>query len=282
MTETVARTGIEVPAPRFDAALERSALAKIWASRWLLLQWTRRDYTVQYRQSLLGLAWAVLQPLLLLLVYGVVFKGVLKVKIPPGTNYLVFALCGLVPFTFISNVVNRSAFSLLNATSVIRQVYFPRAIVPLSSACVTLVDLGVSMMILIVVELATKHTLPVTMLAVLPIEFGLFLLMGGIAVFIGMFGALIRDIRFVIPLLIQVAFIATPIMYPRSVAGHRYAWVYSYNPIAIMIDAIRTAVISDQWPSATLIIGLIAGGAAFLALALWYAASVEERLPDLL
>jgi lipopolysaccharide transport system permease protein len=253
----------------------------MWSTRWLLWQWTRRDFIVQYRQSLLGLAWAVVQPLLLLGLYGIIFARVLKVHATEG-NYLVFALCGLSPWTFLSTALNRSSASLLGATAVIRQVYFPRAIVPLASIGMTTIDLLLSTAILLVTQLATAGTIHLSTLALVPIYLGLFLLMAGICIFVALIGALVRDVRFIIPLVIQIGFIATPIMYPRTLVPHHYAWLYNLNPIGQVINAVRSAVILGRWPSVALLGGIIGSGAVVLALGLWYADAVEDRLPDLL
>ena len=266
---------------RIPAPGQRSALTKVWETRWLLLRWTQRDFTVQYRQSLLGVVWALAQPLLLLVFYGFVFKGVLRINAPRG-SYLVFALCGLAPWTFLSSVLNRSASSLIGATTVVRQVYFPRSIIPLAATGVTMIDLGLATVVLLAAQLATAGTIHLSTLALVPIYLGLVLLMAGISVFVALVGALVRDIRFVIPLAVQVGFIATPVMYPRSLVPHRYAWVYDLNPVARTIEAVRVSVIDGRWPSLGVLLGPLAVGLVVLAVALCYSASVEDRLPDLL
>jgi lipopolysaccharide transport system permease protein len=106
--------------------------------------------------------------------------------------------------------------------------------------------------------------------------------MSAVAIFCAVIGALIRDVRFVIPVLIQVGFIATPVMYPRSLVPSRYAWVYDLNPLAWIIEAVRAAVILGQWPSLALIGALLLAGIVLLAVAIAYSAAVEDRLPDLL
>ncbi|MGQ0615842.1 MAG: ABC transporter permease [Acidimicrobiia bacterium] len=257
------------------------ALGRAWSARWLLVQWVRRDFTVQYRQSLLGVTWALAQPLLLLASYGVVFSQVLGVQAPEG-SYVVFALCGLVPWTFLATAVNRGVASLMSATHIIRQVYFPRCIVPLASTGVTVVDLALGTVVLLVAQLATAHTVHLATLALVPIYLSLTMLMAGVAVFLSLIGALVRDLRFVIPLLIQAGFIATPVMYPQSQVPDRFRWVYDYNPVARVIEAVRGAVIEGQWPSATLLVSVFAAAVAVLGLAIWYCGAVEDRLPDLL
>ncbi len=264
--------------------LSRSASipAQLWRFRWLFFQWVQRDFIVRYRQSALGLAWALIQPALLLLVYGLVFTKVLHVQSPSG-SYLVFAYCGLAPWTFVSNAVTWGIQSLVTNTSVIRQVYFPRSVIPLAAGGVIVLDLMIGTAVLLGLQLATAGTIHLATLSLIPIYVGLFLLVEGFVVFAGMLGAFVRDIRFVMPLVLQVCFIASPIMYPQTqVKGHIGRLVFTLNPLAQVIGAIRRAVIYGSWPSLGLLAGLIGTGLLVAALSVVYANSIEDRLPDLL
>ncbi len=237
---------------------------------------------MRYRQSALGLAWALVQPALLLLVYGLVFTKVLHIQTPRG-SYLVFAYCGLAPWTFISNTVTWGIQSLVTNSSVIKQVYFPRAVIPLAAGGVIVLDLLIGTGVLLALQLITAGTIHLSTLALIPIYFGLILLVEGLVVFAGILGSLVRDIRFVVPLVLQVCFIATPIMYPQSqVQGRLAKLLFSLNPLARVIEAIRQAVIDGRWPSVPLLGGLIATGFVVLWLAVTYSNAVEDRLPDLL
>jgi lipopolysaccharide transport system permease protein len=253
----------------------------LWSSRHLLAQWVRRDVTVQYRQSLLGPAWAVVQPLLLLGVYGLILHNVLDVGDVPG-SYVVFALCGLAPWTFMSSSLMRSVGSLADAAPILKQVYFPRAIVPLAGTGVTAVDLTASTLILLVAQVALNHELHASTLALLPIYAALLLMMGALAVVAALIGGLVRDLRFVMPLVLQLGFIVSPVMYPRTLVPDDYRWVYDLNPVGRVIGALRESVVLGHWPSPALLLGLLVTGALSLLLALKYSASVESRLPDLL
>jgi ABC-type polysaccharide/polyol phosphate export permease len=249
--------------------------------RWLLLQWIRRDFIVRYQQSALGVAWAFLQPALLLAVYGLVFTHVLHVR-PPRGSYLVFAYCGLAPWTFFSNALSAGMPSLTNTSSILKQVYFPRSVIPLAAGGVVLVDLVISSAVLIALQAATAGTVHLSTLALIPLFFGYVLLVEALVVFSAVISGFVRDVRFVVPLLLQVGFIATPVMYPQGQVGRSLRWVFTVNPFAQVIAGVRTAVIDGRWPAATLILGIIAAGIALLALALRYTRAVEDRLPDLL
>lgn len=256
-------------------------LAALWRSRWLYLQWVKRDFLVRYRQSLLGAAWAVVQPALLLAVYGVVFVRVLHVH-TTGGSYVAFAFCGLVPWTFFSNAVSWSMPSLSNAAGIIRQVYFPRSLIPMAACGVVVVDLVLSTAILIAIQAVTAGRLFLATLALLPIYLALVMATAAVANLAAILGAFVRDIRFALPLVLQLLFIATPIMYPVSRVGPGWSWVFRYNPMARAVGAVRQAVTAGRWPSGPLLAASVAVSAAALALTIFYSASVEDRLPDLL
>jgi lipopolysaccharide transport system permease protein len=261
------------------AASPTRPLAELWASRWLLLQWVKRDFTVQYRQSLLGAAWPLVQTSLLLGIYGLVFTQVLDVRSPHG-SYLVFALCGLAPWAFIASAVQRGLVSLTNAAPIIQQVHFPRAVVPLASTGVTVIDLSISTSLLLVVQLVTDHTMPLSVLALVPIYLGMAMLLAGICVVGAIVGVLVRDLRFAVPLVLQVGFIATPVMYPATLVPESRRWIYDINPIARTIGAVREAVTEGRWPSLALVGGLLGVGAVVLLGSILYASTVEDRLVD--
>jgi lipopolysaccharide transport system permease protein len=265
-----------------SGAPSRSTFPLLWRARWLFVQWVHRDFIVRYQQSLLGLAWAVLQPALLLVIYGLVFTKVLHVHSPRG-SYLVFAYCGLAPWTFLANAVTWGLQCLLTNTSVIKQVYFPRSVVPLAAGGVIVVDLLIGTAVLLILQVATAGTIHLSTITLVPIYVGLLLLTEAIVIFSALLGSFIRDVRFVVPLILQVGFIATPIMYPQSqVKSQLGRLAFSLNPLARVIGGIRQAVVFGQWPSVTLILSLLVGGFVLLVVAVLYSASVEERLPDLL
>jgi lipopolysaccharide transport system permease protein len=259
--------------------LPASGLRGLWHGRWLLLEWVRRDFVVRYRQSGLGLAWAILQPALLLLFYGIVFTRFLHVN-PHDGSYVVFAYCGLAPWTFLASSVTWGVQALPGAAPIIKQVAFPRAIIPLAAAGVICMDLLIGTVVLVVLQLAMNHRLHLSTLGIVPIYLGLILVTSALTIFTSIAGAFVRDIRFVIPLLLQVGFIATPIMYDTSAAGSS-SRLLTYNPMSSLIEGMRASVIDGKWPSIELCASLIGGGALLLFLAISYCASVQDRLSDL-
>lgn len=257
-----------------------TAIARLWAARWLLWQWVRRDFVVRYRQSALGAAWALVQPLMLLLFYGIVFVKVLKVD-PHRGSYIVFAFCGLAPWTFVVNAVTWGMPSLGSAGGIIKQVYFPRSVVPLAAGGVVLLDLCLSTTALLAMQLAAGE-IHLTVVALLPLYVGLAMLVEAFVIFTAVLSAFVRDIRFVLPFVLQVGFIVTPIMYPSTQLASRWRWIFDLNPVAQVVEGVRRSVIDGRWPSLLAMTGLLCGGAIALVLAIFYSDSVEQRLPDLL
>jgi lipopolysaccharide transport system permease protein len=261
------------------AARVQSPIGAIWSARWLLMQWIRRDFIAQYRQSILGTSWAIAQPVLLFVVYGVVFTQVLHVKATQG-SYFVFAMSGLAPWLFISNVLTRASLSLVGSAGVLKQVYFSRAVLPLAATGLSIIDFVIATALLLASEGLTTGSIPITATALVPIDLGLVLVMAGVAIFIALFGALVRDVRFVIPTVLQLGIMLTPIMYPPSLIPKHLSWAETLNPVAQFVAATRSAVIYGVWPTALELIVPLVAGAGLLVGALWYSAAVEHRIVD--
>ncbi len=274
--------GDDIPAsdePR--AGPHPGPFVRLWTARWLVVQWVQRDFLVRYRQSALGVLWALVQPTLFLVFYGLVFVKALGVH-PNRGSYLVFAFCGLAPWTFFANALNWGMPSLGNNAGVLKQVYFPWSVVPLAAGGVVLLDLLLSTAVLLVLQAATAHVLHVSTLALIPLYFGLALLVEAVVVVAALFSAFVRDVKFVVPFLLQVGFIITPIMYPTTQVSASGRWVFKINPIAQLIENVRRSVIDGHWPSVAFTVAFVAGSAAALVAAVLYSDSVERRLPDLL
>jgi lipopolysaccharide transport system permease protein len=244
----------------------------------LLLQWARRDFRVRYRQSILGPAWSVIQPTALLAFYGVLFVQALHVR-PDRGPYVLFAWCGLTTWVLFSTSLITGTSSLVVAQPLITKVYFPREVVPLASVLVSVIDLAIATLILVVLAAATVGLGP-TLLALVPIYISLIMFTAAVTTFAATFAAFARDIQHALPLVLQVAFIATPVMYPPRVVPAHFAWVYRFNPIAILIEQVRRCVIDQRWPALTTLGLDVAVAFVGLTVAVAYVRSVEHRLPD--
>jgi len=221
-------------------------LYNLWQSRELLLVLTLREVKVRYKQSVLGILWAVIQPLSIMLVFTFFF-GRLAAIPSDGIPYSLFVYAGLVPWTFFSNAVTGSANSLVGNSSLITKVYFPRMIIPIATVGAGLIDLLISFGLLI--PLILYYNLGFSMnFVMLPV---LILLTTALAAGFGMWMAALnvkyRDIRYALPFIIQLWMFVTPIIYPSSFLPERWRWVFMFNPLTGLIEGYRSAIFGKSF-----------------------------------
>lgn len=255
------------------------SLGPLWRYRDLLWFLARRDVVVRYKQTALGVAWALLQPLLSMVVLSVCFGRFLGVAEKTAVPYPVFLYAGLLPWTFFATAVVAASNSFVANAAMLRKVYFPRLIVPLASLGAPLVDLGFSCLVLVAM-MAWYRITPTAQTLLLPLLAGTTLLAAvGVGTLLAGLTALYRDFRFVVTFLVQVWFFATPVIYPATVVPERYRFLFNLNPMNGAIEAFRAALLGtpidwSAWASSTLValVCLLAG--------LVYFARVEHRLAD--
>lgn len=213
----------------------------LWLSRELLYFLVWRDLKVRYKQTVLGIAWVVFQPVLMTIIFTV-FLG-RWVRVPSdGVPYALFAYAGLLPWTFFSGAVLSTSNSLVGNAHLITKVYFPRLIIPIASVAARLVDLGVAFVILI--GLMFYFRAPITS-HLLMIPF-LILLVALLALAFGLWTSAVnvkyRDVGIALPVLIQLWMFASPIVYPLSLVPPRWRFVYSLNPLVGVTEGFRAAL----------------------------------------
>jgi lipopolysaccharide transport system permease protein len=221
-------------------------LRDLWHYRKLLFFLTWRDIKVRYRQTVLGVIWAIIQPLFAMLIFTLFF-GRLAGMPSDGIPYPLFAYAGLLPWMFFSTAVTSSGNSLVGSANLISKVYFPRLLIPASAVGAALVDFAVSFGLLIVMMIWYVYQgqveppgLNLLMLPPLVLLTGLLAL--GVGLWLSALNVKYRDIRHALPFLIQVWMFATPIIYPASLVPERYRWVLALNPLAGIIEAYRSAL----------------------------------------
>jgi ABC-type polysaccharide/polyol phosphate export permease len=263
-----------------DGHWEHESIIRRLRAEWpLLLAWTRKEYRTRYRQSVLGLAWSVLQPLATLAAFGAVLSGVLKVS-SEHLPYVSFAFAGLVPWSFVASTLMLATGSLLNASSVIGKAYFPREVVPLATMLTFAIDLTIATGLLLVIIGIQGVGYSVTMVGLAPIYAVLLLYGAAIATFTATLTVFVRDLRFAVPLVVQLLFIVSPVMYSPKLLPHAVRWANEVNPIAVIVTATRAVGLHHHWPAWGLlgIHALVAGALTLLAVA--YVRSVEPRIAD--
>jgi lipopolysaccharide transport system permease protein len=216
-------------------------LRDLWAYRDLLYFLTWRDVKVRYKQTVLGAAWAIIQPLFTMLIFWLFF-GRLAGMPSEGIPYPLFALAGLIPWTFFANAITNSGNSLVGSANLITKVYFPRMIIPCAAVGAGLIDLAIAFSLMAGMMLWFGVSLTMNLL-LLPL---LVLLTTFLAIGVGMWMSALnvkyRDIRYALPFLIQLWMFATPIIYPLSLIPEKWRWVMAINPMAGVIDGFRAAL----------------------------------------
>lgn len=224
-------------------------LSELWYYRELLYFLTLRDIKVRYKQTLMGLAWVIIQPLTTMLIFTLVFNRFVRLD-AGALPYPLFALSGLLLWLFFANAVTNSTNSLVSNSNLITKVYFPRLFIPAAAVGAGLVDLGVSFLLLIVLVFYYGLTLTVNVL-LLPL---FILLMTLLALGVGLLSAALtvkyRDLRHALPFIIQLWMFASPVIYPTSIVPERWRWLLTINPVAGLIEGFRAALTGQpfNWP----------------------------------
>src|SRR5258705_1697832 len=240
----------ERPAP---AALERHSLIRseeagvqvnlgeLWQFRELLYFLTLRDIKVRYKQTLMGVTWVIIQPLMTALIFTLVFNRFVRLE-AGSLPYPLFALSGLLLWLFFANAVTNSTNSLVSNANLITKVYFPRLFIPAAAVGAGLVDLGVSFLLLVALVFYYGVTLTLNIL-LLPL---FILLMALLALGVGLLSAALtvkyRDLRHALPFIIQLWMFASPVIYPASVVPIQWKWLLLINPVAGIIEGFRVSL----------------------------------------
>jgi lipopolysaccharide transport system permease protein len=238
-----------------------------------------RDVKVRYKQTVLGIAWAILQPLFGMIIFTVIFGRVAKLP-SDGLPYPLFVFAGLLPWTFFSTGVTQSGQSLVNQEHLITKVYFPRVLVPASSFGAPLVDLLLSFGLLAIL-MGVYGVAPTWRLLALPLLVLLTLIAGlGVGICLAALTVAYRDFRFVVPFMIQVWMFLSPVIYPVNMLPPNYRWALAINPMAGIIEAYRSSLLGTPWQPASLAAS-IAISVVLLALGLSVFRRTERRLADI-
>ena len=239
---------IEPPSGLFELRLH-----EVWAYRELLYFFVWRDVKIRYKQTAIGVLWVVLQPVLTMLAFTLFFGRLAKLP-SEGLPYPVFYFAALVPWTYFSYALQMTTNVVVDNQRLITKVYFPRLILPISAALSGLVDFAIGFVVLAVFTLA--YGIRPTLAALwLPGLLALaFLTALGVGLWLSALNALYRDVRYVIPFLIQFWMFASPVAYPSSLVPVRWRWLYGLNPMAGVIDGFRWAITGrGQAPSLLLL-----------------------------
>jgi lipopolysaccharide transport system permease protein len=249
-------------APRF-------AFHELWAYRGLLYFLVWRDLKVRYTQTVLGVAWAVLQPLLNTVVFTLVFGRLVRIP-TDGVPYPVFALAALVPWAYVSTAFATAGTSLLNNSNLITKVYFPRLVIPWAPVCAAGVDFGVGLVLLAAALIGYGQVPNSWALIAVPASIVMFALTAaGVGCWVAALSIQYRDVKHLLPFLSTVWMYASPVVYPMSRVPERYRLLYALNPLAGTVEAFRASLVGrpvlwGPWAeSAVVAIALFVTGAVY-------------------
>ena len=276
----VLQTG-ELPVVRFSARRKWLALdlRELWAYRELLYFFVWRDIKVRYKQTAIGAGWAILQPVLTMLVFSLFFGKLAKIP-SQGLPYPVFYYCALLPWMYFAAAVQASTNVVVEQQRVITKVYFPRVVLPISSVLSGLLDFSISFVVFAFL-MAYYRIWPTAAVVWLPAFTLLAVLTAlGVGLWLSALNALYRDVRYVLPFLVQFWMFASPVAYPSSLVPGKWRWLYGLNPMAGVIEGFRWALTGHGQPPGALLAASVAGVALFVLGGLIYYHAVEGRIAD--
>lgn len=256
-------------------------LSDLWEYREVLYYLVWRDLKVRYRQTLLGVAWAFIQPLFGMVLFTIIFGKLVKVP-SDGLPYAVFALAALVPWNFFSTALTQSSNSLVVNSALLRKVYFPRLLLPLGRVLGCLPDLGLAFGLLLVMAWWYGLRPSPASLAWVPALVGLALLTALAAgIWLSALNVRFRDVQHLVPFLAQLWMFATPIVYPSSLLPPRWRTLYALNPMVGVVDGFRWALLGSGTPPSATMAASALGAVIILATGAFFFRRVEKSFADI-
>jgi lipopolysaccharide transport system permease protein len=211
---------------------------ELWNYRELLYFFIWRDIKVRYKQTAIGAAWAILQPLLTMIVFSLFFGRLAHIP-SDGLPYPIFYYCALLPWMFFSAALQNATNTIVDNQRLITKVYFPRLILPLSSVLSGMVDFGISFLMFVVMMIYYSIR-PTAAVFWIPAFLLLAVLTAlGVGLWLAALNALYRDVRYILPFLVQLWMFASPVAYPSSLVPEKWRWLYGLNPMAGVIEGFR-------------------------------------------
>lgn len=254
-------------------------LRDLWEYRELLFFLSWRDVKVRYKQTVLGASWAIIQPFFSMVIFSIIFGRVAQIP-SDGIPYPIFSFAALVPWTFFSNGLNKSTESLVSGGGMVKKIYFPRLVMPISSVSSGLVDFSLAFLVLLgmMFYFGIYPTINIIWLPLL-------LLLGyitalGVGMWLTAMNVQFRDIRYVVPFLVQAWMYASPIVYPSSMFDQPWRTVYAINPMVGVIEGFRWALLGVETRPGPIIIVSALVSLAILVSGAFYFRRMEKSFAD--
>jgi len=255
---------------------------ELWNYRELLYFLTVRDIKIRYKQTALGAAWAILQPVMTMVVFSVFFGRLAGMDSRTGgVPYPIYVYIGLLPWTFFANALANCGNSVVGSSNLITKVYFPRLIIPFASVGVGLVDLALSFSVLAAMMVFYHVGVSWNLMLAPLFLFGVTLASVGVGTLVSALTVAFRDFRYVVPFVVQLWMFVTPVIYPSNLIPAKWRWLQAINPMAGLIDGFRSAFLNRPFDWLHIGISLLVSVALFLY-GIAYFRSVERRFADII
>jgi lipopolysaccharide transport system permease protein len=254
-------------------------LGELWESRELLYFLTWRDIKVRYKQTALGAAWAILQPVMTMVVFSLFFGKLAKVP-SDGVPYPIFSFAALVPWSFFVYALTQSSNSLVGSGNLLKKIYFPRLIIPLSAVLSGAVDFALAFAVLLVM-MGYYGLVPTANTLWLPAFFLLsFVTALGVGLWLSAINVQFRDVRYAVPFLTQFWMFATPIAYPSSLLHEPWRTVFALNPMVGVVEGFRWALLGTDMTLGPMLIASSATALTLLVSGAFYFRRMERTFAD--
>ncbi|HUS97458.1 MAG TPA: ABC transporter permease [Hyphomicrobiaceae bacterium] len=255
----------------------------LWSYRELFAILAWRDVAVRYKQTVIGIAWAVVRPLLTMVVFTIVFGRLAGLPSEGSAPYAIMVFAGLLPWFLFSSILGEASNSLIGNVNLIGKVYFPRIIIPVASAAVALVDFAINLMILVILMTWYGYA-PGWQILALPFFVALAVLVSlGPALLITALNVKYRDFRYIVPFIVQLGLYVSPVGFSSAVVPAAWRFWYSLNPVVGVIDGFRWCILGGEstlyWPGFLVSLGVVA---AFLWWGFVYFRRTEKSFADLI
>lgn len=256
-------------------------MLEIWKFRELLWVFTVKEIKIRYKQTILGIAWALLQPAALTLIFTVIFSVFLKVQ-TGTTPYLIFAYSALLPWTFFATAVSFGALSVVNNGGLVTKIYFPKEVLPLSAIGAAFFDFLMASLIFILMIFFYKTQINLNVLYLLAIIPAILLFTSGVTLFLSTVNVLFRDVRFVVPLLLQVWLYLTPVIYSFDTVPGKYQRLVALNPLVGLVQGFRDVTILGKSPNVILLVFSVLASIVVFIFGYWFFKKKEKIFADVI
>jgi len=255
---------------------------ELWNYRELLYFLSWRDIKLRYKQTAIGIGWAVLQPFCMMVVFSVVFGGLVNL---PSDNipYPIFAYAGLLFWNMFSNSLSNTSQSLISSSNIIQKVYLPRIILPTASVLVALADFFFAFLVFVGILIYYRFTPDLLgFFMIIPLLCITMVTSLGLGLFLAALNVKYRDVRYALPFFIQLLIFITPVIYPISMVPKKYAWLLALNPMTGVIEAFKSAFLGTAAINWDILLISTVASLVFLAFGIWYFLKTEKTFADII